>query len=147
MKTGFTGTQLGMTAAQKRIVETFLRNSRGEFQHGDCIGADEEAHEIALGFGFLIILHPPTNRTKRAFCDAAIERMAKPYLSRNKDIVLETDQLIAAPGEEEEHIRSGTWSTVRFARSLKRTINIVLPDGRVLVENAVVPVAQAETGG
>jgi hypothetical protein len=73
--------------------------------------------------------------------------MAKPYLSRNKDIVLETELLIATPGEEEEQIRSGTWSTVRYARSLKRMINIVLPDGRVIAENWIVPLAPAERGG
>jgi hypothetical protein len=147
MKTGFTGTQRGMTAAQKRVVETFIRNIKGEFHHGDCIGADEEAHEIALGHGLKIVIHPPANTKKRAFCEDATDlRIEKSYLSRNKDIVLETEQLIAAPGEEEEQTRSGTWSTVRYARSLKRVISIVLPDGRTIVENGIVPLAPAERG-
>lgn len=136
MKTGFTGTQRGMTTAQWQVVGTFLRNSHGKLHHGDCVGADAEAHDIALKLGLEIVIHPPLYDTKRAFCSGYHEiRMPKPYLSRNKDIVLETEQLIAAPGEEEEQVRSGTWSTVRYARSLKRAISIVLPDGRTIVEN------------
>jgi len=49
----------------------------------------------------------------------------KPYLTRNKDIVRDTEMLVAAPADETEVIRSGTWSTVRAvsrgsAQGLKR---------------------------
>ena len=39
------------------------------------------------------------------------------YLVRNMNIVNQSDVLIAAPKEEVEVLRSGTWSTIRKARN------------------------------
>ena len=58
-------------------------------------------------------------------------RTPRPYLSRNKDIVRETDMLIATPAEAEEQRRSGTWSTIRFARKLGKPVFVIWPDGTV----------------
>ena len=69
----------------------------------------------------------------------AVER--KPYLDRNKDIVLETQTLVATPAETTEQLRSGTWSTVRYARKLKRPAVLILPDGTIVFEHHI----QAET--
>lgn len=128
---GFTGTQRGMTASQRDALRDYLRGSRGEFHHGDCIGADSEAHEIANCMGYRIIGHPPSDPSKRAFRACHELRPEKPYLERNKDIVLETTALIAAPGEVKEQLRSGTWSTVRFARKQGKCVVIIFPDGAV----------------
>lgn len=52
MRIGFTGTQNGMTKAQKsqlwNSVTDLTPSSIGghEFRHGDCVGADEQAHLI-----------------------------------------------------------------------------------------------------
>lgn len=90
-----------------------------EFHHGDCVGGDEEAHEIALALGFRIVVHPPLNRSKRAFCTGAFQVLKpKSYITRNHDIVDVCRLLIAAPKTEEEELRSGTWATVRYARKL-----------------------------
>jgi len=35
---GFTGTQHGMTDAQKIALRGFLDGGTGEFHHGDCVG-------------------------------------------------------------------------------------------------------------
>jgi hypothetical protein len=130
---GFTGTQKGMTEAQKKTLRGLLDGGAGELHHGDCIGADAEAHDIADECGYAIILHPPTNYSKRAWCEAPkhMMRPEKPYLDRNRDIVRETASLIAAPAEPEEQLRSGTWSTVRFARKAGKPVFVILPDGTV----------------
>ena len=44
MKISFTGTRKGMTENQKRLFLACLdRDEVEEFNHGDCIGADEDA--------------------------------------------------------------------------------------------------------
>ena len=99
--------------------------------HGDCIGADAQAHEIACTLGREVTIHPPTSGTYRAWKTGSDVRAPKAYLTRNKDIVRETDMLIAAPAETTEQVRSGTWSTVRFARKLGKRVFVILPDGTV----------------
>lgn len=140
IRIGFTGPQQQVTKAQQAAIAMVLvghclhtPQEPAEFHHGDCIGADRIAHIIAKSIGLKIILHPPDNDSKRAFCKAHVERKPKPYLDRNHDIVDETDCLIAAPQGPEE-LRSGTWATVRYARKLERTIYIVWPDGRMTME-------------
>ena len=55
--------------------------------------------------------------------------VALPYTrAQHKQIVNVCDVLIAAPSGPEK-LRSGTWSTVRYARKLHKNITIVLPDG------------------
>ena len=39
--------------------------------------------------------------------------------------------MIAAPSEAEEQRRSGTWSTVRFARKQGKPVFVISPDGTV----------------
>jgi hypothetical protein len=41
-----------MTDAQKATLRDFLAAGSGEFHHGDCIGADSEAHDIADECGY-----------------------------------------------------------------------------------------------
>jgi hypothetical protein len=132
---GFTGTQHGMTPAQRLTVAGFFGNRKGsEFHHGDCIGADAEAHDIAIEAGCRIVIHPPDISDKRAFCavreglDFAYQ--PKPYLVRNHDIVDLVDEMLAAPGETEEQLRSGTWATVRYARKSGKKLFTVFPDGK-----------------
>jgi hypothetical protein len=130
---GFTGTRQGMTAEQKSALRNLLDGGTGEFHHGDCIGADSEAHDIADECGYGIILHPPTNYSERAWREVPrhMMRPERPYLDRNRNIVRETASLIAAPAEPEEQLRSGTWSTVRFARKQGKPVFLILPDGTV----------------
>ena len=128
---GFTGTQQGMTPTQRMCTAILLSQAR-ELHHGDCIGADFDAHRIAIGLA-RVVVHPPINPTKRAWCEGANEVLsAKPYLERNRDIVDACDILIAAPRTLIEEQRSGTWATIRYARLARRKIYIVhdaLPNG------------------
>lgn len=133
MRIGFTGTQRGMTAMQEQMVfdETMLREP-DEVHHGCCIGADEE-FDILMGYARTscsVHGHPPTNTAKMAQCYVDVMHPPKDYLIRNRDIVDATDCLIAAP-EGPETLRSGTWSTVRYAKKAGKPVIIVWPDGTV----------------
>lgn len=127
---GFTGTRAGMTDAQKAEVRHLLTGG-GTAHHGDCIGADAEFHHICLDLGIPVTIHPPRNAKHRAFCTGAQEvRPTKPYLERNQAIVTECEILIAAPRENTEpppRQGQGTWSTIRYARTIGRTIYLATP--------------------
>jgi hypothetical protein len=130
---GFAGTRLGMTSDQMGALREVLAPLRqAVLHHGDAIGADAEAHDIALTLGWKAVIHPPINETWRAHKVASEERPAKPYLVRNRDIVDETELLVAAPAKAAEHLQSGTWATVRYARRLGRPVLVVLPDGKIV---------------
>jgi hypothetical protein len=130
MKIGFTGTRRGMAQAQNASFWYWLAGE-GEFHHGDCTGSDEQAHIMARGSMFRIVVHPPTDDKNRAFCIGDETRDPLPYLDRNRNIVDETEVLVATPAEDEEQLRSGTWSTIRYARKQGKRVVIIYPDGRV----------------
>jgi hypothetical protein len=126
---GFTGTQAGMSEHQKETLRRILTAavlSSGDpvmFHHGDCTGADAEAHEIALSVECGIIIHPPMRRIKRAYCQGANEiHPPKEYILRNHDIVDASIGLIAAPKSNQEELRSGTWATIRYARKMNKRV-------------------------
>jgi len=112
-----------------QFVEFLKTTDITEFHHGDCIGADAEAHHIVRTFfpHVKIIGHPPVNESKRAFCTFDEVRPADEYLVRNRAIVMCSDLLVATPGEAEEQLRSGTWSTVRYARHCEIPVKILVP--------------------
>ena len=137
MKIGFTGTQIGMSAEQKRafskICSVIINDSKiNELRHGDCIGADEDAHNIIreLSDKISIHIHPPKIKDKRAFCENFFKiHEEKDYLNRNRDIVNSSDILIATPKEDIEQLRSGTWATIRYAKKQNISVVIIFPDG------------------
>lgn len=100
------------------------------FHHGDCVGSDQQAHEIAVRLGLWTVAHPPTSSGLRAYCVCDETRSAYPFLVRNRHIAQETSVLIATP-DTPERIRSGTWSTVRYARLLSLPLVLILRDGTV----------------
>lgn len=125
---GFTGTQIGMTALQKEIFENLICGLKGEFHHGDCIGADAEAHDIAEKY-LECVIHPPIISAKRAFKKANRICETLNYLARNKAIVIACERMIATPKEFAEQVRSGTWSTIRYAKNSMKSTMIIFPDG------------------
>ncbi len=128
---GFTGTRSGMRRAQRITVDLLLRDMRVErFHHGDCVGADAEAHALAMARELYIVLHPPTNPTKRAFCKGAREtRDPLSYLARDRAIVAETSLLIAAPRDDSDPGDGGTWYTINYALGASRRVIVVWPNG------------------
>tara|TARA_Y100001951_G_C11190413_1_gene211170 strand:- start:211 stop:681 length:471 start_codon:yes stop_codon:yes gene_type:complete len=135
---GFTGTQEGMTPSQKEsfgVVWDKIKDTFGEvaeFHHGDCVGADEQADSMVSlrfkesGVG-CIVIHPPDNDSKRAWCEGEREEKPLPYLDRNTEIVKACDILIAAPKEHDEVLRSGTWATIRRGRKYNKFVVILWP--------------------
>lgn len=129
-KVGFTGTQRGLTRAQRRAIGLrFELEQPDEVHHGDCIGADSEVHDLAELVHAYIVVHPPRDPKKRAFRVGAEMRDALPYHERNEAIVRECDVLYAAPGGTKELVRSGTWSTIRKARKAGKPVMMFWPDG------------------
>ncbi len=128
MKIGFTGTQIGMSQHQKeQFVLKLEELGVTEFHHGDCIGADAEAHDIVRLFfpEVWIVGHLPESDRKRAFkkCDEYKEPL--PYLVRDRNIVDETDFLIGTPKHDDEILRSGTWTTIRYSRKIDKPRRIL----------------------
>lgn len=119
-----------MAPGQKERLTELLRSLKPtEFHHGDCVGADCEAHNILRSLGTYIIHgHPPSNPSHRAWCRFNAIEPEAPYLTRNKHIVDATGGLIACPNGP-ERLRSGTWSTVRYAIKRKKPIFVIMPNG------------------
>lgn len=142
LRVGFTGTRQGMTEKQLttlcEILAAYADSCRSpEFHHGDCVGADDEADAVARGLGFSIVLHPPTRESGRAHCEArgvtSLWR-PRPYVERDREIVEVTDVLVACPLQDVEVTRSGSWTTVRHARALGKTVRRILRDGTLVTE-------------
>ena len=131
-----TGTQDGMTRWQKQEFSVRLAElGTTEFINGGCIGSDEEAFILALALGIdLFSFYPSTIKHKQNQFIKAIpnygewndieimDRVVKvrkypdrPALERNKEIVDRCAKLIATPKEHQMSLRSGTWSTIRYA--------------------------------
>lgn len=135
---GFTGTSRKLTNYQKEelrnklVFKYTLNENLIKVHHGDCIEADTFFHNLIreLFPSTVIEGHPPENNYKRAYNKCDILWKPKPYLVRNKDIVNCSIRMIAIPFEEIEILRSGTWSTIRYARNLGMDIDIIYPTKR-----------------
>ena len=137
MIVGFTGSRQGMTDKQKdRFISLISLIEPSDFHHGDCIGADSDAHDMVVNKGIFIMIHPPIIDSLRAFKMGKKGLFAvlnpKDYIDRNKDIVDSSDILIAIPSTLDEKLRSGTWSTIRYARKQKKQVIVILPNGKVM---------------
>lgn len=130
VKIGFSGTRKGMSQNQKDFVRSLLVQMHGEFHHGNCIGSDSEAHDIAEPLGYKICIHDPLDKGSNwAGRRGAIHYPPAPYHARNKNIVEKTAVLIATPLEFNG--KGGTWNTIGWAKHFKRQFYIVLPNGEV----------------
>jgi hypothetical protein len=126
---GMTGSRNGLTAEQRQAAADWLLTIQPEWlHHGDCIGADAELDGIARELDIQTCVHPPERSDRRAYCEGDVILEPLPYLMRNQGIVAESDILLAFP-DGPEKLRSGTWSTVKYAREKGIQIIIVMPDG------------------
>lgn len=122
-----------MSEAQQTALRGYLAGSSGEFHHGDCVGADAQAHDIADECGYGVIIHPPRDYKLRAWKEVPphMMRAEDSHFSRNRSIVTETTALIATPFEAEEQDRGGTWYTIKYARKIGKTVVLIRPDGTI----------------
>ena len=131
MKVGFTGTREGMMLLQKETLQNLLKGLKpSAFHHGDCVGADAEAHNLATLEDIFTVSHPPEDDKLRAFTKADLIHTPEGYHARNKNIVHVTDLMIATPRVARGEA-GGTWYTVKYAVSVSRPTFIISPDGSV----------------
>lgn len=132
---GFTGTQQEPTEVQIIRFRGLLRQiAPARFIHGDCIGSDYRANSVARKLRITTECFPPSDESKRAFAKVDITHDARPYLERNRRIVLASDIMFAMPKTAVEETRSGTWSTVRYVRRQNMPLIIVWPNGTHTLE-------------
>jgi hypothetical protein len=100
------------------------------------VGADTEAHNLVREnfHGCKIIGHPPTKKKSYVYSICDEFREPKDYIARDKDIVDESDILFATPLQDTEILRSGTWTTVRYARKKNKRIYIIKRNGEISFE-------------
>jgi hypothetical protein len=102
---------------------------------GDATGVDSLAHAIGRRLGYTLHGHPPLKAEFRAFLEYDTCAQPQSYAVRDAAIVASADRLIAAPAAREaDSPRSGTWLTVRYARTKGIPIRIVWPDGTLTHE-------------
>jgi hypothetical protein len=131
MAIGISGTRHGCNVAQRyeltQILEDAFDISGGWFHHGDCVGVDAEAHEIARRIGYLIKIFPPENPKHRAFCIGDEVAHARPYILRNHDIVNESASMLIVPEKAmEDAPRSGTWETYRYSLAAQVPTQVIV---------------------
>lgn len=134
MKYGMTGSRKGMSHEQYQKFFTLLERypKLCHLIHGDCHGADTEAHMLAAEKGHEITIRPCDFPGARARSWAATIHEEKRPLVRNHDIVDESEMMFAFPdGWVEQWRGSGTWATIRYAKKVKKMLWIIYPDGSV----------------
>lgn len=131
---GFTGTRKGMDDRQKAMVRRVLAMYAPEiteFKHGDCIGADAEAHAIAVSLGLAdkIRRYPSTIEGTQAHCqDGVIAHPPAPPFVRDAMIVHGCDGLLAAPYNMVQ--KGGTWHTIGLAKMANKPVLICKRKGQ-----------------
>jgi hypothetical protein len=149
---GMSGTREGMTPAQfaqmKMLLAQFRRLETVQFfDHGDCIGADDQMDDAAWDLGYHIRIHPPFDAKYRAFCHHKPGRKAgdprcqvrapHAYRLRNLNIIKATQILLAAPKDMHllhHKLHGGTWTTIRYARARGQPLAIVYGNGALYRE-------------
>jgi len=129
----FTGSKDRITVPQKVRLQGELERLRDQgflwMHNGDCVVSDATAAQLWRKLGRKIMLHPPLIEKYRAFEAADIICEPRDYLVRDRHMVECSEFLLATPQTFDEQRRSGTWTTIRYARKLRMQILIIQPDG------------------
>lgn len=132
MIVGVTGSRYGNTTAQLHTLRSWLIEHLTEIEslhHGCCDGFDTMVSYQAHSLGIPMEYHPPKIKTHQmVFPNGGWDGVwwpEKEYRERNTDIVNICDVLIAGPKEDVEEVRSGTWSTLRYAKSIGKEYKVL----------------------
>jgi hypothetical protein len=152
-----------MTPAQRAALPQVFATLPERVLHGGAEGADEEFHDwirAADGDRTFIVGHPkpfgtvaieifPASYVRWEFWrrseygsiwgihpkgSAIVHFHEDDPLIRNRLIAARCDALLATPAEPDEVLRSGTWSTIRYARKEGKPITLILPSGEIREE-------------
>lgn len=133
-KLGFSGTRSGMNSNQLFVFwDQFAVAKYSEFHHGDCVGADADAHKAFRLFEpqVKIIIHPPVDEKLRAFCEGDEIRKQNTHFARNRNIVDSTDEMVITPYQDEWQDHGGTWYTHDYAVKNNKRVWIIWPNGKL----------------
>jgi len=143
MNLGFTGTRDGLGEKQNAGLFIIVHKLKDdlkikEIRHGGCKGGDTSFHlMLPPQYNNKIFIHPGDIQQFEFWNiqDGSFKVFEpRPYLERNKDIVNPSDIMIVCPNGYKEKIRSGTWSTYRYAKKRGKKIIIIYPNGSVKYE-------------
>lgn len=138
MIAGFVGSKTGMTSQQRFALEGLLKKMAydiEEFHHGDSLGSDEQAHYIASSLGFKIVIHPPNNPIKRAFCKSKIILKEFEPRERIKHLVDSVDILIATLSKISLMYpnTSDTVFAINYAKKKSKQVYLIYPNGKCII--------------
>jgi hypothetical protein len=130
MKVGISGTREGCNVAQRYELLQLLEDMKELYDtliHGDCVGVDAEAHDLAYRLGYFTEIFPPIDPKHRAFKSGDFKHQPFPYLQRNHMIVDEADVMLIVPEKSmQDAPRSGTWATYRYALSVGKPTTLIV---------------------
>lgn len=134
----FTGTRRGMKPAQyERVFFAVKQTAWTRAVHGCCHGSDREFHDLTSSLAHDLF---PSNEEQHqwalqnSFGGRNVIYPIMPPIERDKKMVDLGNTLIATPGGMQEIVHSGTWTTIRYARRIRRHTIICWPDGTVTEE-------------
>lgn len=139
MVIGVTGSRKGMNDYQINMFGYIVQGLEVDvFRHGVCTGTDETSSIIMRNLrpDTYIIGHPPlldTHLSNSAVFDALEDKYE--YLERNKHIVDNSNLLVGIPDTDKEKLRSGTWSTIRYAKKKGVKVIILYPERVEVIDN------------
>ena len=143
MLISFTGTRKGMTHQQINTFTKLLFELGAEVLiHGDCIGADADAHVLAMGQEIEVRKRPCNLQSQRAFTDGGIIiAEPEPPLDRNVSPIpngLRFPRPMSWSGpakplrrKKSNVIAKGNWQSSRFQRKLSSSTScLAIPRAR-----------------
>jgi hypothetical protein len=136
---GYTGTSSELTDAADAALAGYLLGLKSSGidvvgHHGDCVGGDARFDFLCRVLRFRVVVHPPSDPKKRAWCHGLDHEIREPkdYRARNEDIVEECEELVgnlSRPGFD--FYRSGEWMTLNIARRLGRPRVMIDSEGDI----------------